>query len=152
MVLNKDFREFIKFLNENDVKYLVVGGYAVAYYGHPRYTKDFDIWIEISEENSLKMLKKLKDFGFGSLNITKDDFLNPQLIIQLGNPPNKINIINSYDGVEFDYCFKNKQIILYDDLKINFIGLDDLKQNKKATGRLQDLADLEKLTSGSDLT
>ena len=144
-MLNKDFREFIELLNSNKVKYLVLGGYAIAFHGHPRYTKDLDIWLELSEENAEKILKTLNDFGFASLDISKADFLTKGMVVQLGYPPNRIDLINSPDGVDFEDCYKTRIEIEVEDLKISVIDLENLKKNKKASGRLQDLADLEKL-------
>ena len=145
MILNNDFKEFIKLLNDNDVRYLIVGGYAVAFHGHPRYTKDLDIWIQISDENAEKIVKTLHDFGFSSLNISKQDFLNSGDVIQLGNPPNRIDILTQATGVQFEQCYSSRIEVNIDDTLINFIDLENLKQNKKATGRFQDLADIENL-------
>jgi hypothetical protein len=144
-MLNKDFREFIESLNLNKVKYLVLGGYAIAFHGHPRYTKDLDIWLELSEENALNVMKALDDFGFGSLDFTKEDFLHEGMVVQLGYPPNRIDLINSPDGVEFSECFNSKVEIEINGLTLYVIDLENLKKNKRASGRLQDLADLEKL-------
>lgn len=145
-MLNKDFREFIESLNSNKVKYLLVGGYAIAFHGHPRYTKDLDIWLEISEENSERMIKALTDFGFGDVDVSKEDFLQKGMVVQLGYPPNRIDLINSPDGVDFAECFASKIEIEIDAVKIFVIDLENLRKNKKASGRLQDLADLEKLS------
>ncbi len=144
-MLNKDFREFIESLNSNKVKYLVLGGYAIAFHGHPRYTKDLDVWLELSDENALNTMKALDDFGFGGLEVTKDDFLHKGMVVQLGYPPNRIDLINSPDGVDFDECYASRIEIDIEGLKISVINLENLKKNKKASGRLQDLADLEKL-------
>jgi len=144
-MLNKDFKEFIESLNSNKVKYLVLGGYAVAFHGHPRYTKDLDVWLELSEENAANALEALNDFGFGDLEVTKDDFLDEGAVIQLGYPPNRIDLINSPDGVDFAECYVSRIEIDIDGVKISVIDLENLKKNKKASGRLQDLADLEKL-------
>lgn len=144
-MLSKDFREFIKLLNENKVKYLVVGGYAVALHGHPRYTKDLDIWIELSPENAKKILLALEVFGFGSLDLKTDDFLEEDQVIQLGFPPNRIDIITALKDVTFKECYKSKLQVIIEDVEINFISLEDLKKNKRATGRPQDLADVENL-------
>ena len=144
-MLNQDFKEFIQYLNDNSVRYLVVGGYAVAIHGHPRYTKDIDIWIEMSSENAKNLLKALKEFGFGSLGLKSQDFLTPDQIIQLGYPPNRIDLLTTIDGVDFADCFPTKLEIIVDDIKINFIDLNNLRKNKKASGRFQDLADLENL-------
>ena len=144
-MLNQDFKEFIQLLNKNRVKYLVIGGYAVAIHGHPRYTKDIDIWIETSTENTQKLIKALAEFGFGSLGLVAEDFQSPDQIIQLGYPPNRIDLITSPDGVDFSTCYKSKLRLEIDNIAVNFIDLTNLKQNKKASGRLQDLADLENL-------
>ncbi len=145
MVLNKDFKEFIELLNANNVKYLIVGGYAVGIHGYPRYTKDLDIWILVSHENAENVLKSLKQFGFGSLGLQKEDFLKPDEFVQLGYPPNRIDIVTSCDGVEFETCYQSRKQVIVDDLTINFIDIENLKKNKKASARPQDLADLDNL-------
>jgi hypothetical protein len=144
-MLNQDFKEFIQLLNDNQVKYLVIGGYAVAVHGHPRYTKDIDIWIEISEENAQKLVIALTQFGFESLGLTSDDFQTPYQIIQLGYPPNRIDLITNPDGIDSQTCYDSKIEVTLNDVPVKFINLDNLKKNKLASGRLQDLADLEKL-------
>ena len=146
MVLNQDFKEFIQSLNDHNVRYLIIGGYAVAFHGHPRYTKDLDVWIELGQENAANLLKALAHFGFGSLGLTEDDFLEPDQIVQLGFPPSRIDILTTLEGVDFDECFASKTITAIDNIQMNFIDLENLKKNKKATGRLQDLADLENLS------
>ncbi|MGA3287257.1 MAG: nucleotidyltransferase [Bacteroidota bacterium] len=145
MALNKDYKEFIASLNDNKVQYLVVGGYAVAFHGHPRYTKDIDIWIEPTDENICLLLKAIDDFGFGSLGFKKEDFSKPDMIVQIGVPPNRIDLLNSIDGLDFKEAIANKKIITKDGVSINLIGLDDLRKSKKTSGRPQDLADLENL-------
>ena len=145
MILNRDFREFIKLLNYNQVHYLVVGGYAVAFHGHPRYTKDLDIWILISQNNAKKVLKTLDEFGFSSLDLEEEDFLEPGYVIQLGYPPNRIDILTKVTGLEFEQCYSSKIELDIDGLIVNFIDLENLKKNKRVLGRFQDLADLEDL-------
>jgi hypothetical protein len=145
MMLSKDFREFIELLNENKVRYLVVGGYAVAIHGHPRYTKDLDIWIELSSENAENILQALKKFGFGELGLKPADFLERDQIIQLGYPPNRIDILTTLKNLKFDDCDKARVEVEIQGLKIRFIDIENLKQNKRATGRPQDLADAENL-------
>ena len=145
MVLNKDFREFIQLLNDHNVLYLVVGGYAVAFHGYPRYTKDIDIWIWLDKSNAEKILQVLKDFGFGSLDLTVDDFLDPEKVIQLGYPPNRIDILTDLKGINFKECYSSRVEVKIEGTNINFINLENLKKNKKALGRNQDLADLENL-------
>lgn len=145
MVLNQDFREFFESLNASDVRYLLVGGYAVAYHGRPRYTKDVDVWVDATVENGERLVAALARFGFGSLAITSDDFQKPDRVIQLGVAPNRIDLLTSIPGVEFADCYARKQVIDDDGLAINVISIEDLKASKRATGRLQDLADIEEL-------
>lgn len=145
-MLNQDFKEFIQFLNYNHVQYLVVGGYAVAIHGHPRYTKDIDIWIETSLDNANNLLQALEQFGFSSLGLQIQDFMTPDQIIQLGYPPNRIDLLTNIDGVVFEDCYPLRLEVFIDDVVVTFIDLDNLKKNKKASGRLQDLADLENLS------
>lgn len=145
MVITQDFKEFIESLNKNDVEYLIIGGFAVAFHGHPRYTKDLDVWINSASSNVRKLLKALKDFGFGSLELKPEDFSNPDDVIQLGYPPNRIDLITEIKGVDFESCYDQKVETQIDGIKVSFIDLENLKKNKKATGRHQDLADLENL-------
>lgn len=144
-MLSRDFKEFIKSLNDNEARYLVVGGYAVAVHGYPRYTKDLDVWLELSPKNATRILQALDQFGFGSLGLTTEDFLVPTQVVQLGHPPNRIDLILTLQGVEFEKCYETRIQIQIDEITINFIDLENLKKNKKAVGRLQDLADLENL-------
>src|SRR5210317_1933691 len=108
IMLSKDFKEFIELLNESKVKYLVVGGYAVAFHGHPRYTKDLDVWIELSPDNANNILNALKKFGFGSLGLKPVDFLEIDQIVQLGYPPNRIDILTTLKDLKFEDCYKAK--------------------------------------------
>ncbi|HAG83052.1 MAG TPA: hypothetical protein DCL61_18290 [Cyanobacteria bacterium UBA12227] len=144
-MLNQDFKEFIEFLNKYKVRYLVIGGYAVALHGHPRYTKDLDIWIEMEPKNAQRLIDALTEFGFGSIGLAPEDFLTPDQVIQLGYPPNRIDLVTTPDGVDFETCYSSKVVIEIDNIQVNFIDLENLKINKKASGRLQDLADLENL-------
>jgi len=144
-MLSKDFEEFIELLNRHKVRYLVVGGYAVAFHGYPRYTKDLDVWIELSPENAHNVINALGEFGFGSLGLKPEDFLENDQIIQLGYPPNRIDILTTLKQIKFEDCYKKRVEVDIQGLKINFIDLENLKQNKRATGRPQDLADAENL-------
>ena len=144
-MLSPDFKEFIQSLNDHDVRYLVVGGYAVALHGYPRYTKDIDIWIESSQDNAVKLLKGLEEFGFGSVGLKVEDFLELDQVVQLGYPPNRIDLLTSLVGVDFESCFGSKLTVSIEGLEVNFIDIENLKKNKKASGRLQDLADVENL-------
>lgn len=145
MTIAPDFREFVACLNAREVRYLIVGGYAVAFHGHPRYTKDFDVWIERTPENVERLLAALDDFGFGSVGLEAADFLEPDQIIQLGNPPHRIDILTSLDGVEFAVCYQDRETMQAEQVAVYFIGLEGLRANKRASGRHQDLADLENL-------
>jgi len=145
MTIAPDFREFAACLNGREVRYLIVGGYAVAFHGHPRYTKDLDVWIERSKPNVERLLNALDDFGFGSLDLTSDDFLQPDRVIQLGYPPLRIDLITSLTGVEFADCYDSRTPMIVEGTMLPFIGLECLRVNKRATGRHQDLADLDNL-------
>jgi phage replication-related protein YjqB (UPF0714/DUF867 family) len=145
MVLNPDFKEFLQLLNDNQVRYLVTGGYAVAFHGYPRYTKDLDIWIELSRDNAQKLIAALDEFGFASLGLSEQDFLEPGTVIQLGHPPNRIDLLTTVTGVDFETCYRSRIVIRVDDSDVNFIDLDNLRKNKQAVGRPQDLADLDNL-------
>lgn len=144
-MLNPDFKEFIQSLNANRVRYLVVGGYAVALHGYPRYTKDIDIWLEMNPDNAANAIRALEQFGFGSLGLQAADFLVPDQVIQLGYPPNRIDLITTVPGVEFESCYASRVEVEIEGVVVNFIDLDNLKKSKRAAGRLQDLADLENL-------
>ncbi len=145
MILNPDFKEFFQLLNANDVRYLVVGGYAVAFHGYPRYTKDIDIWLMIQPENAEKVVKTLQDFGFESLGLQVSDFLEAETIIQLGYAPNRIDLIMGVPGVDFEECYKKRVDEEIEGVRLSFIDLENLKKAKQASGRLQDLADIENL-------
>ena len=144
-MLNRDFKEFIQSLNNNGVRYLIIGGYAVAFHGYPRYTRDIDIWIEMSPDNAAKVVRALEQFGFGSLGLKPADFLTPDQIIQLGYPPSRIDLVTTPPGVDFGICHAARVNVEVDGVPVNFIDLENLKKNKQASGRLQDLADLENL-------
>jgi predicted nucleotidyltransferase len=132
-------------LNAHAVNYLIVGGYAVTIHGHPRYTGDLDVWINADQVTASKIIQILKEFGFGSLGLTKADFLKPENVVQLGYPPFRIDILTNIDGVKFSEAFENKVQLSIEGLPVNFISLSDLKRNKESSGRKQDLDDLENL-------
>jgi hypothetical protein len=143
-MLNPDFKEFAESFNACGVDYLVVGGYALAAYGHPRYTGDIDFWLRPSADNIQRVLQALAKFGFGSLGLTAQDFA-ADTVVQLGHPPRRIDLLMGLDGVSFDACWDRRQTLQVDEVALHFIGLDDFKTNKRATGRLKDLADLQAL-------
>jgi len=143
MKVEKDFEEFIKLLNYHKVKYLIVGAYAVSFHTLPRNTGDIDFFIEVSEENSIKVLQVLKDFGFGDLDVKKEDFLNPDIVVQLGYSPNRIDIITGISGVSFEESYKNRVTGKMGSEEVIFISASDLLKNKTHAGRAKDNADAE---------
>lgn len=144
-MFSQEFKEFIQLLNANKVEYLIVGGYAVGIHGYPRFTGDIDIWINPDEKNINKMPAVLEEFGFSSIDNLENDLKNKENIFRIGYPPYRIDIMTDIDGVAFKDCFPNKIVREIDGIKIFFIGFNDLIKNKKASGRNQDLLDLENL-------
>ena len=143
--LEKDILDFVALCNKHEVRYLVIGGYAVSIHGHPRSTKDIDVCIEMSELNASKMISVINEFGFGSLKLNKEDFLKKDLVTQLGFPPLRIDILNDLDGVNFEEAWNNKKIVTFEHVPVNFIGYDELLIVKQKSGRSQDIADIELL-------
>lgn len=143
-MLNRDFKEFAGLLHANGVEYLLVGGYALAAYGHPRYTGDIDFWVSVAPDNIERLLTALNEFGFGSLGLKAEDF-QPDTVVQLGLPPQRIDLLAGIDGVQFDACWERRSTLDLEGLPLHLIGLADFKANKRATGRAKDLADLEAL-------
>jgi hypothetical protein len=144
-MFSQDFKEFLQLLNDYHVEYLLVGGYAVGFYGYPRYTGDLDIWVKPSRENAERLNSVLEEFGFGALNVSAEDFVKENAVIQLGYPPLRIDLVTTLDGVSFDECYVRKHTHIAGGISADFISLDDLKRNKKATGRARDMDDLENL-------
>ncbi len=132
-------------LEANEVDYLLVGGYAVGYYGYPRPTGDIDIWISRSPENAKKVVAVLNEFGFSSSDLTIGLFTLVKSIVRMGIPPFKLEIITQIDGVEFDSCFRRREMVIIDGCNVTLISLADLKINKQASGRPKDIDDLENL-------
>ncbi len=145
MELQNDFKELLELFNAHDVQYLIVGGYALAYFGAPRYTGDIDIFVKSDSKNASLILKALSDFGFGSAGLKLEDFTNTDNIIQLGYPPVRIDIMTSISGVSWEDAYNSREEGKCGDVTVYFIGLDQYIQNKRASGRKKDLADLEAL-------
>jgi hypothetical protein len=143
-MLNRDFKEFAELLNAEGVEYLVVGGYALAAHGHPRYTGDIDFWVRPSAPNIDRLLIVLRRFGFESLGLQAADF-GPDSVVQLGQPPRRIDLLTAVDGVEFDDCWARREWVTVDGVSLTIIGLEDFATSKRSSGRLKDLADLESL-------
>ncbi len=140
-----DFKEFLKLLNVHKVEYLLIGGYAVGYYGYPRATVDMDIWIAMNPANADRIIAVLKEFGFNPPDLSPDLFLKEKQIIRMGVPPVRIELATTISGVNFDECYAERMSDELDGVKVNLISLKHLKANKKASGRHQDIADLEHL-------
>jgi len=148
-MLNEDFKEFVALLTSNRVDYLIVGAYALAAYGHPRYTGDLYFWIGTDPANARRLLAALDQFGFGALGIGLEDLTTPNRVIQLGYPPRRIDLLTSIDGVAFAPSFERRFVVALDGQSLNFIALEDFKTNKRASGRHKDLADLDALDAAS---
>lgn len=135
----------MKLLDEHSVRYLVVGGFAVAVHGIPRYTKDLDLWVECSVDNARRVLAALDAFGFGSLELSVEDFTTPDLVIQLGYEPNRIDLLTGLTGVTFAEAYPKRITSSIDGIEVSVIDRASLATNKRAFGRPQDLADVEGL-------
>ena len=140
-----DFKDFLKLLKEHDVRYLLIGGYAVSYHGYIRATGDMDIWIAIHPDNAQKIVDVLKAFGFDHPDLNKDLFLHENKILRMGVPPVRLEITTSISGVQFDECYQTRVVDVLDGVEVNLIDLANLKKNKKASGRPKDLVDFQKL-------
>jgi len=142
----KDFEEFFTSCNRHRVEYLVVGGYAFAVHAHPRYTGDMDIFVRPTEGNARRILSALKDFGFVSPSLTLKDLATSGRVVQIGYPPLRIDLLTEIDGVGFEDAWARRVESTYGKQKIHVISKEDLIANKQASGRKQDLLDLEDLT------
>jgi len=140
-MLNDDYKEMLQLLKSNDVKFLVVGAYAMGAYGYPRATGDMDIWIMASGENSQKVFNALREFGAPLVQINEAAFASRDIIFQIGVAPRRIDIITSIDGVEFEQAWQHKVEIDIDGLNVPFISKSDLIKNKESTGRDKDVLD-----------
>ncbi len=144
--LPRDFQDFLRLLNANAIRYLVIGGYAVAYHGHVRYTGDLDIFVELSIDNAERIVRALREFGFDLPKLKPELFLRKGKIVRMGHEPMRLEILNEIDGVSFGECYRQRCMARLGDLKINFIDLPQLLKNKRASRRPQDLADIAALT------
>lgn len=147
MKTEKDYEEFLELLNTHDVRYCIIGAFALAFHARPRYTKDIDILIEATSDNAEKLLVALGEFGFGSLDLTVEDFSTKGNIIQLGYEPVRIDILTSIEGMEFADIWKNRIQGPYGKQTVNYIDRQNLIRSKQLSNRAQDKADLELLVS-----
>ena len=143
--LPQDFKEFLNLLRVNQVEYLLIGAYAVGYHGYARATQDLDVWIASTPQNATRIVDVLREFGFDLPEVTTEFVLRPNNIIRMGQEPMRIEILNWASGVDFDECYSERVVADVAGVQVSIIGLNQLKKNKKASGRLKDLADLEHL-------
>ena len=143
--MNSDFKDLLRAFSEEEVRYLVVGGYAFAEHVEPRYTKDLDVWIERTAENADRVLAALRSFGAPLRELSKDDLTSPGTFYQIGLPPNRIDIITQLEEMDFAECWNRRKTGQIGELAVEYISAADLMENKERTGRPHDLADLEHL-------
>ena len=145
MEIQKDFKDLLELLNAHKVEYLVVGGYALAFHGVPRFTGDIDLFVKPDARNAERIVSAIDEFGFGSLNLSEADFSSADNVIQLGVPPVRVDIMTSLTGISWDKARAGRTAGSYGGITVHFIGREDLIANKRALGRRKDLADLEAL-------
>ncbi len=149
-MLNEDYKDMLQSLLGNEVKFLIIGAYALAAYGYPRATGDFDIWVEASPENSKKILSSLISFGSPTSELTEITFAQKGIVFQIGVAPRRIDLITHIDGVDFNNAYPSRTIIVMEGLNLPFISKENLIKNKKATGRDKDLVDVKHLEENGD--
>lgn len=145
MEVQPDFRELLALLNKHAVEYIIVGGYALAFHGAPRFTGDIDIFVRPQPQNAARILEALNEFGFGSVGLTEEDFSTPHKVVQLGTPPVRVDLITSLTGVSWEEAVAANSPGSYGDVPVFFIGRKEFIANKRAMGRKKDLADIEAL-------
>lgn len=146
-LLPDDFREFLKLCNARRAKYLLIGGYAVNYFGYSRATSDMDVWIDRTSDNADKLVSVLRDFGFQTEDVTSELFMSKGNIVRMGVPPLRLEILNEISGLSFSDCYPKRLRVVIDGIKVDLISLEDLVQNKKASGRPKDLIDVDHLST-----
>jgi hypothetical protein len=150
-MLNEDYRDALHILLSNEVRFLVVGAYALGAYGYPRATGDFDIWVDASIENSKKIYVSLAEFGARLADISEQTFAEKGIVFQIGIAPRRIDIITCIDGVDFREAYEKKEVIEVDGLNIPFLSKEDLIKNKRSTGREKDRLDAENLSRNQEV-
>ena len=145
MEIQQDFRDLLELFNSNKVEYIIVGGYALAFHGAPRYTGDIDIYVKPDKGNAEQIMTALDEFGFGSVGLAAADFVKPGQVVQLGVPPVRIDIITSIGGVSWNEAFAGRVAGRYGDVDVYYLGRAQFIQNKRSVGRKKDLADIEAL-------
>jgi predicted nucleotidyltransferase len=143
--MNRDFRDLLAEFNVQGVDFIIVGAHALAAHGHIRATQDFDVWVRPEAENAKRVYRALQEFGAPLQDLTEADLATPGIIFQIGVDPIRIDVITAIDGVEFPEAWANRMRIKFDDQPASVLSKEDLIRNKRAAGRTQDLADLERL-------
>jgi len=151
MLTSPDFKELLKIFKKHNIRYLVVGGYAVMKYTEPRFTKDLDLFIAIDHANANSVYLALKEFGAPLENLGPEDFAQREYFYQMGRPPLRVDIMMSIPGIEFDEAWKNREMVQLEDIQIPFISRSDLIRAKEASGRPQDKSDVENLRKAEQL-
>ena len=143
MEIQRDYKELLELFNAHNVEYIIVGGYALAFHGAPRFTGDMDLFVKPDAENAQRILAALAEFGMGSLDLSQNDFTSLDNVIQIGVPPVRVDIMTSITAVAWEKAEAGRVIGNYGDTQVYFIGKDDFILNKRVLGRKRDLADLE---------
>lgn len=147
MFVNSDFTDLLKLFNDNNVKYLVIGGYALIQYAEPRYTKDLNLWISTDAANATAVFQSLRDFGAPLTGMTEADFAEEGYFYQMGVPPVRVDILMGIPGIKFEEAWDNRVEVDFDGVPVVFIAREDLITAKRAAGRPQDLIDADLLES-----
>ncbi|HWQ69590.1 MAG TPA: hypothetical protein VN494_06520 [Patescibacteria group bacterium] len=145
METQPDFKELLELFNAHSVNYLIVGAYALAFHGAPRYTGDLDIFVQPTVGNAASVMAALRDFGFGNVGITESDFTMPDIVVQLGYPPVRVDLMTTITGVTWETVDRGAVVGEYGNVPVRYIGKDEYKINKRQLGRKKDLADIEAL-------
>jgi hypothetical protein len=146
MFVNSDFTDLLNLFNDNNVRYLVIGGYAVIQYGEPRFTKDLDLWISTDKENAGAVYNALKLFGAPLAGLTEEDFAEEGYFYQMGNPPIRVDILMGIPGGDFEQAWGHRKQVDFGSVTVPFISKDDLIKVKLASGRIQDISDANALS------
>lgn len=147
IMVNRDFRDLLAGFSAHDVRFLVVGGYAVTFHARPRFTKDLDLWVDPDPDNAAKVVAALVAFGapLAAHGVTAQDFASPGVVYQMGMPPNRVDILTAVEGLRFDECHARRAVARYADVPVAYLAREDLIANKRAVGRPQDLEDVREL-------
>jgi len=148
MMLNSHYKDILSILSENKAKFLLVGAYAMAVHGHPRSTMDIDLWVMPDPKNALLVLQALEDFGAPIGDLSLEDLRKEGIVFQIGVAPQRIDILTSVDGLEFEDAFAKSEVVDIEGMAIHVLSVPDLIKNKRSTGRTKDLADAEALEEG----